>query len=132
VREAKGGKERYTLLSPTLLETLRRYYKLYRPGRWLFYCASKDKPIHERTVQKLITAAGRKAGLTKKITPHTLRHSFATHLLEHGTELPYIQQLLGHRNLKSTLIYTHVSSEALGRVVSPLDRLLLPPLEPGS
>lgn len=129
VQQGKGGKERFVLLSSTLLETLRAYFKQYRPTVWLFSTQrSKERPIPERFVQRLVTETGRRAGLTKKISPHTLRHSFATHLLEHGTGLPYIQELLGHRSLKTTLIYTHVSSEALGRVVSPLDRLVLPPV----
>jgi site-specific recombinase XerD len=76
-------------------------------------------------VERLVRITAQKAGLSKQVTPHTLRHSFATHLLEHGTSLVYIQELLGHRHLKSTLIYTHVSGEALSRVVSPLDRLPL-------
>lgn len=126
VREGKGGHERYTLLSKTLLEALRNYYKLYRPDRWLFYSRTKDDPIRARWVQRMVTAAGKRAGLTQPIRPHVLRHSFATHLLEAGTALPYIKELLGHRSLKSTLIYTHVSREGLGRVVSPLDRMRLP------
>jgi integrase/recombinase XerD len=126
VREGKGGHERYTLLSKTLLEALRIYYKLYRPDRWLFCGCTKDQPIAARSVQRMIAATGKRAGLTKPIRPHMLRHSFATHLLEGGTALPYIKELLGHRSLRSTLIYTHVSREGLGRVVSPLDRISLP------
>jgi site-specific recombinase XerD len=126
VREGKGGHERYTLLSKTLLETLRIYFKLHRPSQWLFYGRTKDELISARSLQRMITATGRRAGLTKKVGPHMLRHSFATHLLEAGTGLPYIKELLGHRSLKSTLIYTHVSREGLGRVVSPLDRMRLP------
>lgn len=126
VREGKGGHERYTLLSKTLLETLRIYFKLHRPSDWLFYGRTKDEPIRPRSIQRMVAALGQRAGLSRPIRPHSLRHSFATHLLEGGTSLPYIKELLGHRSLKSTLIYTHVSREGLGRVISPLDRIPLP------
>jgi integrase/recombinase XerD len=125
VREAKGGRERYVALSSTLLPVLRHYFRLYRPGRWLFYGESREQPIHSRTVQRLVALAANKAGISKTVSPHTLRHSFATHLLEHGTELRFIQEALGHRQLKTTLVYTHVSPQALAQVVSPLDRLFL-------
>lgn len=123
VRVAKGGKERYVMLSQRLLEELRQYFRQARPKLWLFYGATRDEPIHPRTVQRVLQTAVQRAGLSKSVTAHTLRHSFATHLLERGTSLRYIQELLGHESYKTTLIYTHVSPAALGRVVSPLDRL---------
>jgi len=83
-----------------------------------------------RTVQRIVGTTAQQAGLLKQVTPHVLRHSFATHLLEQGASLVYIQALLGHRNFKSTVIYTHVNQEALSKVPSPLDSLSLPPPEP--
>jgi site-specific recombinase XerD len=127
VRAGKGGKERYVMLSQRLLEELRLYFRQDRPKLWLFYGADRDQPIHPRTVQRIFKAAVEKAALAKAVSVHTLRHSFATHLLEHGTSLRYIQELLGHESYKTTLIYTHVSPSSLGRVVSPLDRLLVGP-----
>jgi site-specific recombinase XerD len=124
IREGKGGKERYVVLAATLLEVLREYSRRFRPTRWLFAGDHPDQPIHPRTVQRLVRDTARRAGLSKPVTPHVLRHSFATHLLEHGTNLRYIQELLGHRSLKTTMLYTHVSRKALGQVVSPLDRLM--------
>jgi integrase/recombinase XerD len=127
VRDGKGGKDRNVMLSTQLLEALRAYFKVYRPTLWLFYSDTKETQLNPRTVQKLISETARQAGLTRPITPHTLRHSFATHLLEHGAELCYIQELMGHTSYKTTLLYTRVSPRALGRVISPLDRLVLPP-----
>jgi integrase/recombinase XerD len=130
VREGKGGKERYAVLSSTLLEVLRRYFRQYRPQRWLFYGQSREYQIQPRTVQRMVEKARLRVGLNQRVSTHTLRHSFATHLFEHGTSLRYIQELLGHGSLKTTLLYTHVSPRALGRVVSPLDWLGLKPSEP--
>jgi integrase/recombinase XerD len=127
VREGKGGKERNVILSTQLLDALRAYFKAYRPIRWLFYSGAKETQLHPRTVQRLVSDTARQAGITRPITPHTLRHSFATHLLEHGAELRYIQELMGHASYKTTLLYTRVSPQALARVISPLDRLTLPP-----
>ena len=127
VREGKGGKDRYVILSTTLLETLRCYFRRYRPGLWLFYGNDKAAPIAAKTVQRIVAQAADKAGIAKRVTPHTLRHSFATHLLEHGTDLRYIQEMLGHKNIRTTALYTHVSPRALALIVSPLDRLELPP-----
>jgi integrase/recombinase XerD len=126
VRAGKGGKERYAVLSTQLLETLRRYFRQYRPERWLFFGQTKAQPMTSRTAQRIVAEVARQAGLTQRVTAHTLRHSFATHLLERGTSLVYIQALLGHQWLKSTLIYTHVSHPALSKVRSPLDELGLP------
>jgi len=132
IREGKGGGERYVILSPTLLEHLRRYYKCYRPTGLLFYGSDPQQPLADRWVQRMVRGAAQRAGLSQRVTPHILRHSFATHLLEQGTSLPYIQELLGHKHFKTTLIYTHVSREGAMKVISPLDRLRLgsPPAHP--
>lgn len=123
IREGKGGKDRNVVLSRKLLEVLRRYFRQYRPESWLFYGQTPQQPLDERTVQRMVRRLSGKAGLRQGVTTHTLRHSFATHLLEHGTELPYIQELLGHRSFRTTLLYTRVSPRALNKVISPLDRL---------
>ena len=128
VRQGKGGKDRYVPLPETLLEHLRRYWKQYRPFTWLFPGADLHAPLTASTVQRVCTKAARKAGLSKKVTPHTLRHSFATHHLEAGTNLKTIQVLLGHRNLNTTSIYLHVAAQAPGQSRDALD-LLAPALE---
>lgn len=123
VRQGKGGKDRNVVLPQTLLEVLRRYFRKYRPVNWLFYGRTPQQPIDDRAIQRMVRTLSERAGLRERVTAHTLRHSFATHLLEHGTELPYIQTLLGHRNIKTTMLYLRVSPPALRKVVSPLDRL---------
>lgn len=123
VRQGKGAKDRNVVLSQNLLEVLRRYFRQYRPERWLFYGEISQKRLDERVVQKMVRRCAQKAGLRQGVTCHTLRHSFATHLLEHGTELVFIQELLGHTSLKTTLLYTRISPRALSKVTSPLDRL---------
>lgn len=123
VRQGKGAKDRNVVLSPTLLTGLRCYFRQYRPESWLFYGQTPQHRLADRVVQRMVRRLSEKAGLRPRVTTHTLRHSFATHLLEHGTEVVYIQELLGHRSLKSTLLYTRISPRALGKVTSPLDRL---------
>lgn len=123
VRQGKGLKDRNVILSQRLLEVLRRYFRQYRPETWLFYGQSPQQRLSERVVQKTVQRLSQKAGLRPGVSCHTLRHSFATHLLERGTELPYIQELLGHRSIRSTLLYTRVTPRALKQVTSPLDRL---------
>lgn len=123
VRQGKGAKDRNVVLSPTLLAGLRCYFRQYRPESWLFYGQTPQLRLADRVVQRMVRRLSEKAGLRPRVTTHTLRHSFATHLLEHGTEVVYIQELLGHRSLKSTLLYTRISPRALGKVTSPLDRL---------
>jgi integrase/recombinase XerD len=123
VRQAKGHKDRYVMLSPKLLDLLRTYWKAARPKTWLFPGRDPDRPLTVNAVHLVCKAAREASGLSKHVTVHTLRHSFATHLLEAGTNLRTIQILLGHRNLKTTAIYTHVSPATLEATVSPLDRL---------
>jgi site-specific recombinase XerD len=123
VRQGKGHKDRLVMLSPNLLTLLREYWKAYRPTHWLFPGEDPQRPITTVTVYRVCQQAAQAANLTKSVSPHTLRHSFATHLLEAGTDLRTIQLLLGHRNLKTTAIYLHVSTLALRSTASPLDLL---------
>lgn len=110
VRQGKGRKDRYVTMTPTLLETLRAYYKASRPkGRLLFSNRTGDEPTHPTTVQRACVKAARSAGLNKRVTTHTLRHSFATNLLETGTDLRTIQVLLGHGSIHTTSIYLHIA-----------------------
>jgi len=122
VRNAKGRKDRITLLPESLLDQLRKYYRLYRPGNWLFE-SPEGKPYSATSIRKVFHRAKRNARITKPATVHTLRHSFATHLLENGTNLRYIQQLLGHTSSRTTEIYTHVCQTDLTKIVSPLDSI---------
>jgi integrase/recombinase XerD len=123
VRQGKGHKDRQVMLSPKLLEALRIYWKSYRPKVWLFPGESPERPVSSETVWRVCHQAGEAAHLSKPISPHTLRHCFATHLLEEAIDLRRIQVLLGHRNLKTTSRYLHVSNLAVRTTVSPLERL---------
>ena len=125
VRHGKGDKDRQVVLPVVLLETLREYFRVYRPWPWLFCGAKAGQPLTTRTIQRVVTEAGERARITKRVTPHILRHSYATHLLEAGTDLRVIQTLLGHRSLRTTAIYTHVATDRLRAVTSPLDALEL-------
>jgi integrase/recombinase XerD len=130
VRQGKGRKDRYVMLSTRLLEILRQYWKAARPSDWLFPGQVPGRPITVGSVHGICAEASHAADLGKHVTVHTLRHSFATHLLEAGTDIRTIQLLLGHRNLKSTALYTHVAPATLEATRSPLDRLdPLPPVE---
>jgi site-specific recombinase XerD len=122
VRSGKGRKDRYTLLPDLALSHLDAYLEGTPVTSWLFPGGRKGH-LHERSVQKVFSRAVRAAGITKDVSVHSLRHSFATHLLENGTDLRYIQELLGHKNSKTTEIYTHVSRRDLCRIRSPLDAL---------
>jgi site-specific recombinase XerD len=122
LHSTKGKKDRYTLLSDVTLVYLRRYYKAYTPKEYLFEGAEGRRHLSERTAQTVFHNAAMKAGIVKSVSIHTLRHSFATHLLEGGTDLRYIQELLGHASSKTTEIYTHVTQKTLGRIVNPLDQ----------
>jgi integrase/recombinase XerD len=123
VRSGKGGKERLTILSPRLLEVLRDYWRLIKPSDWLFPGATPARPVALDTARNVFHRARVQAGLPQGYTPHSLRHSFATHLLDAGTDLVLIQSLLGHRSIHTTSRYTHVSLARLQRASSPLDRL---------
>lgn len=123
VKQAKGRKDRYTLLSTVTLEMLRQYAKQCRLKDWLFPGEIEGKHLSERSVQKVFETACQRAGIIKDVSIHSLRHSFATHLLEAGTDLRYIQELLGHRSSKTTEIYTHVSEKNIARIKSPADSL---------
>jgi integrase/recombinase XerD len=120
VYQSKGNKDRYTLLSDKLLGELRIYWRRYRPESWLFP-GHGDRPIAVSTAQKMYNEAKKRAGITKGRGIHTLRHCFATHLLEAGTDLPTIQKLLGHSSIKTTLVYLRVTTKKLNSTKSPLD-----------
>jgi len=122
VRGAKGKKDRTTLLSAKILILLRTYYGKYRPYSWLF--EGPQRSLYSRSsLRKILIRSKTKAGINKKITLHCLRHSFATHLLERGTNLRYIQELLGHNSSKTTEIYTHITHAGMKNICSPLDQL---------
>ena len=131
VEEGKGGKDRYVMLSPQLLRILRVYWRLTRPARWLFPGRDQDRPLDPQVLHAACKSARMAAGLAKHVTVHTLRHSFATHLLENGTDLRIIQVLLGHANVQSTVRYTRVATRTIGATPSPLDRLQLEVVPPG-
>jgi site-specific recombinase XerD len=122
IRQAKGLKDRNVMLSPKLLELLRTYWRRERPRRFLFP-SQTEKPLSTGQVMLTCRRTRRRSGLNKDVTVHTLRHSFATHLLEAGVDLRTIQVLLGHRNLKTTAIYTAVSTERIASIASPFDAL---------
>jgi integrase/recombinase XerD len=123
IRQAKGRKDRCVPLPPRLLEAFRLHWRQHRPATWLFPGTGAAGHLHPATLQNAFQRAVRRAGLTKRARMHTLRHSFATHLLEAGTDLLTIQQLLGHSRLKTTLRYTHVRQHHLAATQSPLERL---------
>lgn len=123
VVQGKGRKDRYTLLSEIALKQLRKYYSLYKPETWLFPGQNQKEFLTERTVERIFEKACILARIDKKVSVHTLRHSFATHLLESGTDLRFIQELLGHSSSKTTEIYTHVTQKNLANIMSPLDKL---------
>ena len=125
VEHGKGGKDRTVMLSARLLGILRAYWRLARPEHWLFPGREAAKPIDVQVLHAACRSARAAAGLDKRVTVHTLRHSFATHLLESGTDIRIIQVLLGHANLSSTARYTKVSNRLIRRTTSPLDRLIL-------
>lgn len=120
VVDAKGNKDRYTLLSQNVLVDLRKYYKQWKPKTYLFE-GVQNKKYSGSSVGKVVAMAAMKAGIKKQVTPHILRHSFATHLLENGTDLRYIQLLLGHNSTKTTEIYTHVAKSSFDSIKNPLD-----------
>jgi len=129
IRHGKGGRDRYVPLSPTLLETLRAYYRWMRPKTWLFpgtvHNWRADKPITKRVLWHAVVLAAERADLRKRVSPHVIRHSYATHLLERGADLRTIQLLLGHVNIRHTALYLHLSQKHLQAVANPLDALTI-------
>jgi site-specific recombinase XerD len=126
VNQGKGRKDRYTLLSPRLLEELRTYWRAYRPRPWLFPNRTGTEPLPVATAQRIYYTLKDRAGIEHGHGIHCLRHSFATHLMEAGVDLPTLQRLLGHTNLATTAKYLHVTSRHLESVRSPLDLLRMP------
>jgi len=125
IYQGKGQRDRVVMLSPVLLETLRQYWRYHKPKQWLFPGATPNQPISGNDIFQVFQNAARRAGITKQLSPHSLRHSFATHLLEAGTDLRTIQMLLGHRSLRTTARYLHVSQHQPRAAASPLDSLNL-------
>jgi len=123
VQQGKGGKDRYSILSHNALELLRRYWRQYRPKQWLFEGQIEGTHIGLTAIRNIFLEAKKRAGITKPASPHTLRHSFATHLIEAGTSLHHVQLLLGHRSPTTTTVYLHVSKMNLAQVCSPLDSI---------
>jgi site-specific recombinase XerD len=126
VHEGKGRKDRYTILSDAVLEELRVYWKVHKPKKWLFEGQAEGAPYSIRSAQKVFECAAQKAGIGKEVSIHSLRHSFATHLLEQGTDIRFIQELLGHSSVKTTEIYTHVSRRHIASIRSPIDQIVHP------
>lgn len=127
IRNGKGNKDRYTILSKTNLALLRQYYRAYRPSDWLFPTQYyPDRPLSTHTMQVTFKESLRKANIIKNATFHTLRHSFATHLLQGGTDLRSIQKLLGHGNINTTSQYLHLTPATILSIVSPLDKEVTP------
>ena len=122
VEQGKGKKDRFTVLSDKILPLLRAYYMEYKPKYFLFESPEGAK-YSTTSVHIILNQAIKKAGIKKRVTMHTLRHSFATHLLEQGTDLRYIQSLLGHESTKTTQIYTHVTTKGFDQIKSPFDNL---------
>ena len=123
VNQSKGNKDRKVMLSEKVLHKLRLYYKAYQPKVFLFE-GQKNEQYSPSSVQKIIKKSAFKAGIKKYVTPHVLRHSFATHLLENGTDVRYVQELLGHNSIKTTQIYTHITDVSKSKIKSPIDTLL--------
>ncbi len=128
VRQGKGGQDRYSLLSPRLLATLRLYWQTCRPRTWLFPNKAGDGPMNDQIAQRMYHAACDRAGLNEAAGIHTLRHSFATHLLEGGVDLHTIQRLLGHGHISTTMRYLHLAQSRLTGTTSPLELLDTPPV----
>ena len=126
IEKGKGGKDRFAMLSPTLLEVLRDWYRIARPQTFLFPGRDKIAPMTTRQLNRICHQTADRAGLPKWVAPHTLRHSFATHLLESNIDVRVIQVLLGHAQLETTARYTQVATNIIREVMSPLDRLSAP------
>jgi site-specific recombinase XerD len=124
IRQGKGNLDRYTILSKANLYLLRQYYRQYHPVEWLFPGKLPGRPVHNRAIQDAFSKMRNKAGINKKASMHSLRHSFATHLLENGTDIIRIQHLLGHARISTTTLYLHLAKSRILEVKSPLDVLL--------
>lgn len=124
ILQAKGYKDRWVVLSPLVLVMLRQYWKMYHPSTWLFE-TKPGKSLADKTVQSIFKNALRKSGVKKDAGIHSLRHSFATHLMEQGVALPVIQQMLGHKSIRTTSVYLHVQQYSIDTIKSPLDSLSL-------
>jgi len=127
VEQGKGGKDRHAMLSPVLLELLRDWWRIARPTGWLFPGRDPLQPLSTRQLNRACHTAAVMAQINKPVTPHTLRHSFATHLLEQNVDIRVIQVLLGHARLETTALYTHIATNTIRTVMSPLERLTLKP-----
>jgi site-specific recombinase XerD len=123
IEQGKGQQDRFAMLSPVLLDLLRDWYRIARPTLWLFPGRDRLLPLTTRQLNRVVHAAAEMAGIKKRVTPHTLRHSFATHLLEAKTDIRLIQVLLGHAKLETTALYAQVATNIIRAVMSPLDRL---------
>ena len=123
ILNAKGNKDRVVPISDKVINMLREYYKIYKPRIWLFEGQWPGQKLSETSLQEVLKTALYRAKIKKPVTLHWLRHSYATHLLEAGTDLRYIQELLGHKSSKTTEIYTHVSERSLLKIASPFDNL---------
>lgn len=121
VQLGKGSKDRYTLLSKTVVRAIEEYIEECRPREWLFEGKDRHRPYSIRSAEEVFKVAAKKAGITKEVSIHSLRHSFATHLLEDGVDIEYIKELLGHESIRTTQIYTHVSKRKIAAIRSPLD-----------
>jgi len=130
VEQGKGRKDRYVMLSPHLLELLRAWWKLARPQGWLFPGRDRVQPMTTRQLNRACHAAAHMAEIGKPVSMHTLRHSFATHLLEQNIDIRVIQVLLGHAKLDTTALYARVATKTIQQVMSPLDRITLTQAEP--
>ena len=122
IRNSKGRKDRSVMLSDRLLTDLRNYFKEYEPKEYLFE-GQKNAKYSSTSVQNIVKNAAKRAGIKKTVTPHILRHSFATHLVENGTDIRYVQELLGHNSIKTTELYTHITDVGKSKIKSPLDQL---------
>ena len=123
IRGGKGMKDRVSILSNSFIEVLKAYVRLYKPNYWLFEGPSRGQ-YSETSLSNVVKKASKKAGIPKNVSPHTLRHSFATHLIERGTDIRYVQTLLGHNSLNTTQIYTHISDHSLQKIKNPLDAII--------
>ncbi|WP_278011970.1 tyrosine-type recombinase/integrase [Flavobacterium gyeonganense] len=123
IKQSKGKKDRIVPLSPKILEMLRSYYVCYKPKKWLFEGRNENEPYDARSLSNVLKQALTKSNIKKPVSLHWLRHSYATHLLESGTDLRFIQELLGHSSSRTTEIYTHVSTKSLQQIKSPFDDL---------